>query len=114
MAFAISGCISISAFDSLIGISIGITSFAIGLKICQIAAEIKKYKLVIRKKKKKLDKIELLAKFKLNSIEVLISKAVTDSVINHDEFDVINNMLKEYNKMKFKDLKSSTKVLVYL
>ena len=34
LASAITGCVSISAFVSLVGISIGITSSAIGLKIC--------------------------------------------------------------------------------
>ena len=38
------GCISISAFISLIGIPTEITSFAIELKICAITAGIKKYK----------------------------------------------------------------------
>ena len=42
----------------------------------------------------------MLAKSKLNSIEVLISKALIDSVINHDKFLLINNVLKEYNEMK--------------
>ena len=37
----------------------------------------------------------LLAKSKLNSIEVLIYKALIDSVIYHDEFALINNMLKK-------------------
>ena len=60
------GCISISAFASLIGISIGITSSAIGLKLLAITAGIKKYKSIIKKKKKKHDKIVLLAKSKLN------------------------------------------------
>ena len=31
-------------------------------------------------------------------MEVLISKALTDSVISHDEFILTNNVLKEYNK----------------
>ena len=35
----------------------------------------------------------LLAKYKLNSIDVLISKALIDSNISHDEFVVINNVL---------------------
>ena len=48
-----------------------------------IAAGIKKYKSIIKKKKKKHDKILLLAKSKLNSIEVLISKVLIDSVISH-------------------------------
>ena len=39
---AITGCVSISAFASLVGIPIGITSSAIGLKICAITAGIKK------------------------------------------------------------------------
>ena len=58
------------------------------------------YKSIINKKKKKHDKIVFLAKSKLNSIEVLISKALIDSVISHNEFILINNVLKEYNKMK--------------
>ena len=39
---------------------------------------------MIKKKKKKCDKIVLLARSKLNSIEVLISKNLIDSVISHD------------------------------
>ena len=50
------GCISIYAFASLVGIPIGITSCAIGLKICTIAVGIKKYKSIIMEKKKKHDK----------------------------------------------------------
>ena len=40
LATTSSGCILISAFASLLGISIGITSSAIGLKICAIGAGI--------------------------------------------------------------------------
>ena len=42
----------------------------------------------------------MLAKSKLNSIEVLISKALIDSVISHDEFVLINTLLKEYEELK--------------
>ena len=66
------GCISISGFDSFLGIPIGIASSAMGLKICTITAEMKNYKSIVKKKKKKHDKIVLLAKSKLNRIEVLI------------------------------------------
>ena len=59
----ITGCVSISAFASLVGIPIGITSSAIGLKICVITAGIKKYKSIKKKKKKKHEKIVLLAKY---------------------------------------------------
>ena len=49
----------------------------------------------MKKKKKKHDKIVLLVKTKLISIEVLISKALIDSVISHDEFALINNVRKK-------------------
>ena len=55
---------------------------------------------LIKKKKKKHDKIILLAKSKLNSIEILISNALIDSNITYDEFVLINNMLNKYDKMK--------------
>ena len=76
-------------------------SSTIGLKIYAICG-IKKYiiKSIIKKKKKEHDKIALLAKPKLNSIEVLISKVLTDPAISHDEFVLINYVLREYSKMK--------------
>ena len=97
----ITGCASISAFASLVGIPIGITSFANGLKICAITAGIKKYKSIIKKKKKKHDKIVLLTKSKLNSIEVLFSKALNYSNISRLEFVLINNVLKELKKNNY-------------
>ena len=68
--------------------------------ICEITAGVKKYKSIIKKKNKKLDKIVLLAKSKSNSIKVLISKTLINSNINHVEFVLINNVLKEYDNMK--------------
>ena len=52
----VTGCVSISAFASLVDIPIGIMSSA----ICVIAAGNKKYKSIIKKKKKKHYKIVLL------------------------------------------------------
>ena len=89
------GRISISSFASLLGIVIGI-----GLKICAINGGIKKYKSIIKKKKKKHDETVVLEKSKLNRKKLLISKALIDSTISHDEFVLINNVPKEYNKMK--------------
>ena len=100
LASTITVCVPISAFASLAGIPIGNMSSSMGLKMCVITARIKKYKSIhksiIKKKKKKHDKIVLSAKSKskLNSIEVLISKALISSVINHDEFALINSVLK--------------------
>ena len=107
LASTITGCVSISAFASLVDIPIEITSSAIGSKICATTAGIKNYNSIIKKKKKKHDKIVLLAKSKFNRIEVLIFKALIDSVISHDEFVLTNNVLKECSEMKeeIKDLK---------
>ena len=96
----VTGSASISAFASLLVISVGVVSSAIEFKICVITAGIKKYQSIITKKKKKHDKIILLAKFKLNSIEVLISKSLNDSYISHDGIVLVNNVSKEYNDMK--------------
>ena len=102
----ITGCVSVSAFASLVGIPIGITSSAIGWKFCTITAGIKNYKSIIKKKKKKHDEIVLLAKSKLNSIEALISKALIDSNISHGESVLINNVLKEFYDVSV-EIKSS-------
>ena len=47
----------------------------------------------------KCDKIVLLGKTKLHTIKVLISKALINSYISHEEFVSVNNVLKEYNKI---------------
>ena len=44
----------------------------------------------------------MLAKGKLNRIEELISKALNDSNMRHNEFVLMNNVLKEYDDMKEK------------
>ena len=77
LASIISGCLLISAFASLVSIPIRIASSAVELKICAITAATKNYKSVIKRKRKKHDKIILLAKSKLNSIKVLISKLLS-------------------------------------
>ena len=42
----------------------------------------------------------MVSKIKLNSIEVLICKALIDSNISKDEFILLNNMLNEYDNIK--------------
>ena len=56
----------------------------------------------------------LLGKDKLNTIEILISKALIDSCINHDEFVLSNNVLREYNEMKneIKSLQNSVEYAI--
>ena len=80
----ITECVSISSFSISIGIPIRITSPVTWLNICAIIAGIKKY----------------LETLNLNKIEVLISKALIDSDISHDDFALINNVRREYNDLK--------------
>ena len=54
-----------------------------------------------RYKKKKHDKILMLANSKLNSIETLISKALNDIDINHEEFITILKEKDKYKRMKY-------------
>ena len=62
---------------------------------------IKKLLNITRNKKKKHNKILLLAKSKLNSIESLISQALNDMGINHQEFITILNEKDKYERMKY-------------
>ena len=100
----------------MIGIPIGITSSAIGLNICAIIAGIKKYKSIFKNKKRKHYKIVMLARSKLNKIEVLISRSLNDLNISHDEFVLINNLLPYYIKMKeiIRNLKTESSLLYCL
>ena len=49
LAYRISECVSFPVFASLVGIPMGINNSAVGLKICAITAEIKKYNSIIKK-----------------------------------------------------------------
>ena len=62
LASLVTGCLSISVFASLVGIPVDIASSTAKIKFCAIIVGIKKYKSIIQRKKKKHDKIVLLAK----------------------------------------------------
>ena len=55
----------------------------------------------------------MLTRSKVNSLEVLISKALMDSNISYDEFVLINNVLREHEDMK-EEIISLSKILFYL
>ena len=60
----------------------------------------------------KKDKIVLLGKDKLNTIEVLISQALINSYISHNEFVLVNNVLREYIEIK-KEVKNPENSVLY-
>ena len=61
---------------------------------------VKKLLSITRNKKKKHDKILMLAKSKLNSIETLISQVLIDMEITHEEFVAVFKEKDKYEKMK--------------
>ena len=66
---------------------------------------------ITRNVTRKHNKIFMLAKSKLNSIETLISQALIDLEISHEEFITILNQKEKYEKKKedIKTIKSSDK-----
>ena len=98
--FATSGGISIISFTSVIGISAGKASVIFTLIFSLATGIIKKLLKVTRKKKKKHNKIVMLAKSKLNRIKILMSQAFIDLNISHEEFKTIVNEKEKYEQMK--------------
>ena len=86
---ATSGGVSIISFSSVIGAPAGIASASFTLIFSLTTGIVKKLLNITRKKKKKHDKILMLAKSKLNSIDILISQALIDMNISHEEFIMI-------------------------
>ena len=93
---ALTGGVSICLFTSIVRAPVGIASASFTLT----TGIVKKLLSTTRNKKKKHDKIFMLAKSKLNSIETLISEALIDMEISHEEFVTILKEKDEYEKMK--------------
>ena len=92
---ATSSGVSIISFTSIIGAPVGIASASLTLIFSLTTGIVKKLLNITRKKKKNHDKILMLAKSKPNCIETLISQALIDLDISHEEFIKI---LKEKDK----------------
>ena len=97
---ATSGGLSIISFTSVVGAPVGIASASFTLIFSLTTGIVKKLLSITRNKKKKHDKILMLAKSKLNSIETLISQALIDMEISHEEFITILKEKDKYEKMK--------------
>ena len=89
---------------SVVGAPVGIASASLILIFLVTTGIIKKLLSITRIKKKKHDKILMLAKSKLNSIETLVSQALIDMQISNEEFNVI---LKE--KIFFEKIKKNVR-----
>ena len=82
------------------GAPVGIASASFTLIFSLTTGIVKKLLNITRNKKKKHDKILMLAKSKLNSIETLVSQAMIDMKISHEEFVTILKERFKYGKMK--------------
>ena len=97
---ATTGGVSIISFTSIIGAPVGIASASFTLIFSLTTGIVKKLLSITRNKKKKYDKILTLAKSKLDSIKTLVSQALIDMEISHEEFITILNETSKYEKMK--------------
>ena len=97
---ATTGGISIISFTTTIGAPVGIVSASFTLIFSITTGIVKKLLNITGKKKKKHDQILMLAKSKFNSIETLISQALNDMEISHEEFLTICKEKGRYEKIK--------------
>ena len=94
--------VSIILFTSIIAAPVGIGSASFTLMFSLKTGIFKKLLTITRNKKKKHDKILMLAKSKLSSIKALISQELIDMEISHEEFITILKKKDKYENMKDK------------
>ena len=81
---ATSSGVSIISFTSIVGSPVGIVSAIFTLIFSRTTGIVKKLLNITRNKKKKHDKVLMLAKGKFNSIETLTSQTLIDMEISHE------------------------------
>ena len=94
------GSISIASFATVIGAPVGMMSASCSLAFSITTGFVKKFLKTTRNKKKKHNKIVMLARSKLNSIESKISEALINNEISHEDFMMIINEEKKYRELK--------------
>ena len=95
-----SGRLSIASFATVIGVPIGITSASLSLAFSLCIGLVKKLLKATRNKRKKHNKIVMLARSKLNSIESKIAEALINNQISHEDFITIINEERNYRELK--------------
>ena len=97
---ALSGGVYIISSVSVVEASAGIAGVSFTLIVSLTTGTIKILLSIKRNKKKKHDKILMLAKSKLDSIETLVSQALIDIEISHEELNMILKEKEKCEKMK--------------
>ena len=93
---ATSGNVSIASFTTVIGTPVGVASASVSLAFSLSTGLVKKLLKTTRNKKKKHNKIIILARSKLISIESKISEALINNQISHKDFLTTINEEKNY------------------
>ena len=94
------GTLSIASHATIVGITVGIAGSSLTLIFTVTTGVVKKLLNITRKKKKKHNKIIALARSKLNIIETLISRALTDFDRSHEEFSKIIYEKNNYEQIR--------------
>ena len=102
---------SVIALTTGVGFPVSIILAATGLLLGLGAAAAHKTKNIFESKTKKHDKIKILAEAKLDSISSLISKAVKDARISHEEFQFILFEIENYRRLK-QEIRSKSKQVI--
>ena len=92
--------VSICSLTTVVRAPVGIASASFTLVVSLTTGIVKKLLSTTRNKKKKYDQIFILAKRKINTIETVISQALIDMEISHEEFVIILKEKDKYEKMK--------------
>ena len=92
------GTLSTLSHATVVGIPVGLAGASLTVVFSLTTGIVKKLLNVTRKKKKKHNKIVMLAKRKLISIETLMSQVLID--LSHEEFKTIVNEKEKYEKIK--------------
>ena len=95
-----SGEVCIISSASVVEVPVGTAGASLTLIFSITAKIVKKLLSITRNKKKKQDKILMLAKGKLNSIETLVAQVLIDMEISHEEFISIFKEKDKYEKIK--------------
>ena len=98
---ATTGGKSIISFTTAIGTPFGIANASFKLIFSLTTGIIKKLLDITRTKNKKHDQILMPAESKFNSIETLMSQALNDLNITHEEFIMILREKDRYERMKY-------------
>ena len=92
--------ICITSFAIAIGAPVAIMSASCSLQFSITTGFVKASLKTIKNKKKKHNKIVMLTRSKLNSIESKISEALINNEISHENFMAILNEEKKYQELK--------------